>query len=86
LTPTTQPRSSAGINLTTAQRVALSAIALYRAILSPILGPHCRFTPTCSQYTAAAIERYGAIGGAWRGVLRIARCHPFHSGGFDPVR
>jgi len=49
-----------------------------------VLGRQCRFTPTCSQYFILAVQKYGAIRGAWRGVLRICRCQPFHPGGYDP--
>jgi putative membrane protein insertion efficiency factor len=66
--------------------LALVLVAVYRATVSPVLGPACRFAPSCSAYTAEAIARYGALRGAWRGVKRVARCHPFHPGGFDPVR
>jgi hypothetical protein len=65
--------------------LALRAIRLYKRFLSPMLPSACIYTPTCSEYTYQAIERYGLIRGGWLGVKRIARCHPFHEGGYDPV-
>lgn len=59
-------------------------VRLYQVILSPLLGGHCRYQPTCSVYFIEAVRKYGALKGAWRGVLRIARCHPWHPGGYDP--
>ncbi len=67
------------------KRVALILIKAYQAVLSPFLGIHCRFQPTCSSYTYEAIERYGLIKGTGLGVRRLLRCHPFHEGGIDPV-
>lgn len=57
----------------------------YQRMVSPILPSSCRFWPSCSQYTLEAVDRYGVIRGTWLGLRRIARCHPFHPGGFDPV-
>jgi uncharacterized protein len=65
--------------------IAKILIRSYQLFVSPILGPTCRFVPTCSQYTLGAIERYGVIKGAWFGVKRILRCHPWCDGGYDPV-
>jgi putative membrane protein insertion efficiency factor len=62
-----------------------SIIRGYQRYISPRFPPSCRFHPTCSQYSLEAIEKYGAVKGSWLGVKRIARCHPFHPGGFDPV-
>ncbi len=57
----------------------------YQRFFSPLLGARCRYHPSCSRYTYEAIEIHGAIKGSWLGIRRIARCHPFHEGGFDPV-
>ena len=62
----------------------IAAVRLYQIFLSPVLGRQCRFTPTCSRYFILAVQKYGAVRGAWRGVLRICRCQPFHPGGYDP--
>lgn len=67
------------------QHVALSAIRFYQRGISPLLGSHCRFHPTCSEYTRQAIETHGTLRGIWLGLRRIGRCHPFGGSGFDPV-
>jgi len=64
---------------------ALRAIRLYQLTLSEVMSPSCRFIPTCSQYTYEAISKFGFFRGGWLGVKRLARCHPFHGGGCDPV-
>ena len=56
----------------------------YQIFISPMLGPTCRFQPTCSAYFIECVKKYGAIRGAFRGVVRICKCHPFHPGGDDP--
>ena len=65
--------------------ILLAGIRFYQRVISPLTGPSCRFHPTCSHYTAEAIEKYGALRGSWLGVKRIVRCHPFNPGGYDPV-
>ena len=65
-------------------RVLIGLVRVYQWTLSPLIGQQCRFTPTCSNYFIGAVEKYGAIRGGWRGLLRICRCHPFHPGGSDP--
>lgn len=62
----------------------VALVRLYQWTLSPLLGPLCRFTPSCSEYMVQAVRKYGPLRGAWRGLLRICRCHPWHPGGFDP--
>ena len=59
-------------------------VRLYQLTLSPLLGKNCRFEPSCSAYFIQAVQKYGALSGAYRGLRRICRCHPFHPGGYDP--
>ncbi len=67
------------------QRLILILIRLYQIIFSPMLGPRCRFLPTCSDYAAEAIRRHGVIRGSYMAFRRVLRCHPLHPGGLDPV-
>lgn len=60
-------------------------IRLYQLIIAPLLGPRCRFHPSCSAYAAEAIARHGALPGTWLAAKRLARCHPWDDGGYDPV-
>ncbi|HVX67742.1 MAG TPA: membrane protein insertion efficiency factor YidD [Bryobacteraceae bacterium] len=68
------------------QSVVVGLLRAYKTFLSPLLPSACRFYPTCSEYMLQAVERYGAARGVWLGTRRLLRCHPFHEGGFDPVR
>lgn len=63
----------------------IACIRIYQVCISPMLGPHCRFHPTCSAYAIEAIRVHGVMRGSWLAVRRIGRCHPFHPGGVDPV-
>ena len=67
------------------RRLLILLIKAYRLLLSPWLGAHCRFQPTCSCYAITAIERFGALRGMLMSMRRLARCHPWHPGGIDPV-
>jgi putative membrane protein insertion efficiency factor len=85
LSPTAaSPSGGAPVRVGPLARVLLGLIAVYRALLSPLIGPVCRFEPSCSRYTAQCVERFGAFRGLWLGARRIARCHPFNPGGYDP--
>lgn len=66
-------------------RCALFLIRIYQLLISPLIGPRCRFYPSCSHYTAEAIRGHGVLAGCWLGARRILRCHPLNPGGYDPV-
>ena len=65
--------------------ILIHLIVLYRITLGYLLGGHCKYAPTCSQYAIDAINKYGPVRGSWRAVKRIVRCHPWATGGWDPA-
>ncbi|MGH9608671.1 MAG: membrane protein insertion efficiency factor YidD [Bryobacteraceae bacterium] len=68
------------------QRIVMTALKGYKLAISPLLPSACRYSPTCSEYMMDAVQKYGVWHGVWLGLKRLARCHPFHEGGYDPVR
>ncbi|HEX9247315.1 MAG TPA: membrane protein insertion efficiency factor YidD [bacterium] len=67
------------------EAAGLVLIRFYQRWISPYTPPSCRFSPSCSEYAAQAVERYGLVRGGWLAMRRVFRCHPFHAGGHDPV-
>ncbi len=67
------------------RRLLVLLVRAYQRLVSPLLPPSCRFYPSCSAYAVTALERHGALRGTWLTARRLARCHPFHPGGIDPV-
>ena len=67
------------------QKFLIIMVRAYQLAISPYIGAHCRYTPTCSTYFIEAVEKYGALKGSWLGIKRILRCHPGRPGGYDPV-
>ena len=67
-------------------RILILIIRFYQKFISPLKGPTCRFYPTCSAYSIEAIEKYGPIKGSYLALRRILKCHPFHEGGYDPLK
>ena len=68
------------------RKIVIATLSLYKRFISPLLPSACRYRPTCSEYMIEAVDKYGVRRGVWMGTLRLLRCHPFHEGGFDPVR
>jgi putative membrane protein insertion efficiency factor len=68
------------------RKLIVATLRLYKLALSPLLPSACRYYPSCSEYMRQAVEKYGPVRGVWMGIKRVARCHPFHQGGLDPVR
>jgi len=67
------------------RELLMLVLRFYKRWISPVLPSACRFHPTCSMYMLEAVERYGTVRGVWLGLKRLAKCHPLHRGGFDPV-
>lgn len=67
------------------QTLLITLIRIYRLLIAPLMGRHCRFEPSCSAYALNALQKYGAAKGGWLTLKRLGRCHPWHPGGFDPV-
>jgi uncharacterized protein len=84
-TSTKDSQDSTARTATVPARLVMMPIAGYRRFISPLLGPRCRFAPSCSEYALGALAEHGAARGLWLAAKRIARCHPFHPGGYDPV-
>ncbi|MCT4633328.1 MAG: membrane protein insertion efficiency factor YidD [Firmicutes bacterium] len=68
------------------KKICIFMVKFYQKYISPLKKPSCRFYPTCSEYTLQALEKYGAFKGTYLGLKRILKCHPFHSGGYDPLK
>ncbi|ARA71025.1 membrane protein insertion efficiency factor YidD [Pasteurella multocida] len=66
-------------------KILIGLIRVYQVVISPLIGPRCRFTPTCSCYGIEAVKTHGAIKGSWLTLKRILKCHPLNAGGYDPV-
>ncbi len=79
------PMNSISTRPSVLARALLALVAVYRRFVSPALGVRCRFYPSCSAYAQEAVRAHGALRGSWLAVRRLARCHPFHPGGVDPV-
>lgn len=67
-------------------RVAVGLVRFYQLYISPLKGPTCRFYPTCSSYSIQAFKKYGFLKGLWLTIKRVSKCHPFHPGGYDPLK
>jgi uncharacterized protein len=68
------------------QTIVIALLRGYKLFISPLLPSACRFRPTCSEYMMEAVAKHGVAKGTWMGIKRLGRCHPFHAGGYDPVR
>ncbi len=68
------------------RELVILSLRFYKRWISPFLPSACRFHPTCSDYMRLAVEKHGVVRGVWLGLRRLSKCHPFHAGGYDPVR
>ena len=68
------------------RKLIVAILRFYKLMVSPFLPSACRYYPSCSEYMRQAVEKHGVSRGLWMGAKRLARCHPFHAGGLDPVR
>ncbi len=68
------------------KHVLIFLVRLYQKFISPLFPATCRFYPTCSEYFIQAVQKYGALKGTWLGIKRISKCHPWHEGGYDPLK
>ncbi len=82
---TSTAQQDPSVRPTAAARVLVLLLTGYRLFISPLLGPRCRFYPSCSAYALEAVQVHGALRGSWLAARRLSRCHPFHAGGLDPV-
>jgi uncharacterized protein len=80
-----ESRNDSGRRVTRSARLLMLPISGYRRFVSPLLGARCRFAPSCSEYALGALAEHGAARGLWLATARLARCHPFNPGGYDPV-
>ncbi|MFQ5707927.1 MAG: membrane protein insertion efficiency factor YidD [bacterium] len=68
------------------KHIAIALVKLYQVFISPLFPPSCRFYPSCSEYAVQSIKKFGLLKGVWYTAKRISKCHPFHPGGYDPVK
>jgi putative membrane protein insertion efficiency factor len=82
---TREAEQESGRRISAGARTLVVLLNAYRRFVSPLLGPRCRFYPSCSAYALEAVQLHGALRGSWLAARRLSRCHPFHPGGLDPV-